>query len=411
MDVTMSTSAQLPELIRSHRQGESLPGPFYLSDEIFKLEIQRFLGSHWMLVGHASQLPSTGDYLVVDTLGASVIVVRDSSGGINAFHNVCRHRGARICEASNGRTSLFRCRYHGWSYKLTGELAAWRHMPEGLEKRDYPLRRCGVTSFQGFILICLEPKEAPDPPQLLEHVEPYWSRYELSKCKVVAERTYRMRANWKLCVENNLECYHCLSGHPEYTAVNAFVRADECVSQSVIDSFSAFREGWEARMRSAGTLFGRSEMRTVQSQMCRAGTVPLAPGKVTASRDGQGLAPLLGRIAAYDESVTTGGIGFLSYVMATCDYALSVTYLPEDAGTTNAIMRWLVREDAVAGRDYDLGELCFLWDETTKQDKELIELNAAGVRSRGYSPGPYSRLESLTADFIDRYLALMSGAS
>jgi phenylpropionate dioxygenase-like ring-hydroxylating dioxygenase large terminal subunit len=407
----MSTSVDLQRLIRSHRRGESLAGPFYLSGDIFELEVQRFLSSHWMLVGHASQLPSAGDYFVVDALGASVIVVRDTSGGINAFHNVCRHRGARICETPNGRASLLRCRYHGWTYKLSGELAAWRHMPEGLEKREYSLRRCGVTTFQGFILVCLKPEDAPDPSQLLHDVESYWKRYELHKCRVAAERTYRINANWKLCVENNLECYHCLGCHPEYTAVNAFVRADEVVSQSIVDAFSAFREGWEARMRSAGTLTGRSAMITVQGQMCRAGTVPLAPGKLTASRDGRGVAPLLGKIAAYDESVTTGCIGVLSYLMATCDYALSVTYLPEDSGTTNAIMRWLVREDAVADRDYNLGELLFVWDETTKQDKELIELNAAGVASRGYVPGPYSRLESLTADFIDRYLALMSGAT
>jgi phenylpropionate dioxygenase-like ring-hydroxylating dioxygenase large terminal subunit len=407
----MSTAAELQELVRSHRPGEGLPGPFYLSGDIFELEVERFLGTHWMLVGHTSQLSSAGDYFVVNALGASVIVARDRSGGINAFHNVCRHRGARLCDVPSGRATLITCRYHGWSYKLNGELAAWRHMPEEAEKGNYSLLRCAVTTFQGFILICLKPAEAPDPSQLLQHVEPYWSRYELHRCKVVAERTYRIHANWKLCVENNLECYHCLGGHPEYTAINAFVRADEAVSRAFVDSFSAFREEWEARMRSAGTLTGRSEMRTVQGQICRAGTVPLAPGKLTASRDGRALAPLLGKVAVYDESVTTGGIGFLSYLMATCDYAVSVTYLPEDTNTTNAIMRWLVREDAVAGRDYDLGELCFLWDETTKQDKELIELNAAGVRSRGYRPGPYSRLESLTADFIDRYLALMSEAS
>jgi Rieske 2Fe-2S family protein len=339
-----------------------------------------------------------------------VIVVRDGSGEIHALHNVCRHRGARLCESQSGRTSLWRCRYHGWSYKLSGELAAWRHIPDGLDKREHSLRRCGVTTFQGFILICLDAADPPDPPQLFHHVESYWSRYELKKCKVAAERTYSVHANWKLCIENNLECYHCLGCHPEYTAVNAFVRADEAVSQSTIDNFSAYREAWQAQMLSAGSVVGRSEIRTVRGQMCRAGTMPLAPGKLTESRDGRGVAPLLGRIAAYDESVTTGGIGFLSYLLATCDYALSVTYLPVDAGRTNAVLRWLVREDAVAGRDFDVSDLCFVWDETTKQDKGLIELNAAGVASRGYVPGPYSRLETLTADFIDRYLELMSGA-
>jgi phenylpropionate dioxygenase-like ring-hydroxylating dioxygenase large terminal subunit len=407
----MSSSDELQDLLCSHQRGKSLAGPFYLSGEIFEVEVQRILSRQWTLVGHSSQLPSSGDYFVVDAFGASVIVVRDGKGEINAFHNVCRHRGARICESPSGRASLFRCRYHGWSYKLNGELAAWRHMPEGLDKGEHSLRRCGVTTFQGFILICLNAADAPDPSELQRHVAPYWNRYELEKCKVATERTYRIRANWKLCVENNLECYHCLGCHPEYTAVNAFVRADESFSQSAVENFSSYREAWETRMRSAGALVGRSEMRTVRGQMCRAGTVPLAPEKLTASRDGQGVAPLLGSIGAYDESVTTGCIGFLSYLMATCDYALSVTYLPEAVGSTNAVLRWLVREDALEGRDYDPVELRFVWDETTKQDKELIELNAAGVASRGYVPGPYSRLESLTADFVDRYLGLMSGAT
>ena len=134
----------------------------------------------------------------------------------------------------------------------------------------------------------------------------------------------------------------------------------------------------------------------------------MAPGQLTASKDGLGVAPLLGGIAAYDESVTTGCIGFLSYLGGMCDHAIAVTYIPRSVNRTDVVMRWLVRADAVEGRDYDVAKLCWLWDETTKQDKSIIELNAAGVASRGYTPGPYSHLEGMTADFVDRYLALMS---
>ena len=72
-------------------------------------------------------------------------------------------------------------------------------------------------------------------------------------------------------------------------------------------------------------------------------------------------------------------------------------------------MKWLVRSDAREGVDYDPDKLRWLWDETTKQDKSIIELNSSGVASRGYAPGPYSTLESMTADFIERYLKLMAG--
>ena len=404
----MRTSLDLQRLIREHRQGYNLAQPFYRDRDIFDLEVERFLGSHWLLAGHVSDVSSPGDYFVLDALGASVIIVRAASGEIHALHNVCRHRGARICEQPSGRTSLLRCRYHGWSYRLDGELAAWRHMPEGLEKGDYALRRCGVAVFEGLIFVSLQPEHAPDPVAMLEHVRPYWSRYELADTRTAVTRHYRIEANWKLGIENNLECYHCLPAHPEYTATNAFVRADEQTSDAVVQSFAAYRQSWEERMRAAGTMAHRSQFLSARSQPCRAGTWPLAPGKLTGSCDGQGVAPLLGRIGSYDESVTTGCVGFLSYMGAMCDHAVVVTYLPQSADVTVVVLRWLVRADAVEGRDYDVARLCWLWDETTRQDKSLIELNAAGVASRGYTPGPYSRLESMTADFIDRYLQLMT---
>jgi Rieske 2Fe-2S family protein len=93
---------------------------------------------------------------------------------------------------------------------------------------------------------------------------------------------------------------------------------------------------------------------------------------------------------------------------AMCDYAVVATYVPQSVGVTHVVMRWMVRADAVEGKDYDLANLRWLWDETTQQDKGIIELNAAGVASRGYAPGPYSTLESMTADFVDRYLVLMT---
>lgn len=404
----MHDSPELRRLIQEHRQGYSLAQPFYGDPEIFAVEVERFLGSQWLLVGHSSEIPEHGDYFVVEAFGASVIVVRRSDGAISAVHNVCRHRGAKLCQESHGRTSLFRCRYHGWSYRLDGGLAAWRHMPDGLNKSDYALRQCGVATFEGLIFISLDGANAPDPDSMFKPVRPYWTRYDLGNCKVAATREYRVQANWKLGIENNLECYHCLPCHPEYTAGNAFVRADEKVSDSVVAAFSAYQQSWAEQMRKKGTAAARSDFVVTRGQTCRAGTVPLAPGQLTGSRDGKGVAPLLGSISAYDESITTGCFGFPSYVGAMCDYAFLATYIPQTVDTTLVVFKWLVNASAVEGKDYDVGEVCWLWDQTTQQDKSIIELNAAGVRSRGYVPGPYSKLEGMTRDFTERYLALMA---
>lgn len=393
----------LRRLVESHQPGFSLPQQLYRSATVYRAELDRFLAAHWIAVGHASEIPQRGDYFVFDGLDSSVIVVRTADGSIQALHNVCRHRGARICEESQGHLALITCRYHGWSYRLNGELASWRHMPDALDKRDYGLRRCGVALFEGIILISLEPADAPDPAAMLRHTECYWSRFDLAACAVASKRTYLVAANWKLAVENALECYHCLTNHPEYSAANAFVKADESFSEADVSKFSSYHAAWKAGLEGKIPL-GKSEVVETGGQPCRAGTFPLAPGQATGSQDGRPLAPLLGKVTAYDESVTTGCIGFLSYVVAMCDYALLVTFVPQSVDSTLVVMKWLVR----AGVDFDESRLCWLWDTTTEQDKKLIELNAAGLATRGYVPGPYSKLEGMTEDFIQRYLKLMA---
>ena len=152
----------------------------------------------------------------------------------------------RSARRARGRTSLFTCRYHGWSYRTNGELAAWRQVPEGLEKSDYGLRRCGVAIFQGIILISLEPDAAPDCTAMLRHTESRWARFDLARCKVAVTQTYLLKANWKLAIENNLECYHCLTNHPQYTAANAFVKADEKVSDADVTRFAEYHTRWKA---------------------------------------------------------------------------------------------------------------------------------------------------------------------
>jgi len=398
-------------MLESQPRGFSLQGEFYRSPQVFEAEVAHFLGRHWVAAGHVSEIPEPGDFFVFEAMGASLIVVRGREGEIHALHNVCRHRGARICEVERGRTPIFRCRYHNWSYRLNGELASWRHMGEGLDKADYGLRRCGVAVFAGVILVSLDPEHAPDVASMVEHLESRWARYDLARCQVAARETYRLAANWKLCIENNLECYHCLGSHPEYTAANAFVRADEKLSDKVVGEFAAYHAAWRSRLEAARVPTGRTKFVTTDGLLSRAGTWPLAPGQLTASRDGQGVAPLLGRVTAYDESATTGGVGFLSYLLAMCDYALIITYLPQTVDLTHVVATWLVREGARAGVDFQPEEVRWLWDETTKQDKSIIELNARGVASRGYVPGPYSALEWLAADFVDRYLKLMAEAA
>jgi Rieske 2Fe-2S family protein len=384
----------------------SLSRSCYVDESVFAGEVERFLARHWIAACHVSEIAQPGDYVTFEAYGFPIVIVRQQGGGIAAFHNTCRHRGARLCEAESGRTSLIRCRYHGWSYRLDGSLAAWRHMSGEFAKEDFGLRPCAVAALCGFVYVSMIPGTAPNFAALTGHVAPHWARYELEKCKVVAKQTYPVRGNWKLAIENNLECYHCLPSHPEYTSANAFVKVDERLSDSLVDAFEQYSTTWRQRLAQACVPAGRTEFVTIDGQLCRAGTWPLASGFATGSQDGRAVAPLLGTIQRYDESVTTGCVGFLSYVGAMCDYAIQVTYVPKSVHETDVILRWLVRGDAT-DESVDMSRLLWLWDTTTRQDKSLIELNAAGVASPAYTPGPYSKLESVAADFVQRYRNLM----
>lgn len=400
---------RIANLLQKCRAGFSLPREFYFDQAVFDAEVREFMGSHWILAGHASELAKPGDFRTLDVADHPIVIVRDLEGDIRAFHNVCRHRGAKVCEGESGSTRRFLCRYHAWSYRLDGALASWRHMDDQHDKADYGLQPCGVALFQGLIFVSLYPDTAPDFSQLTSYVDGYWARYDLANCRVAESRTYALEANWKLGIENNLECYHCLSGHPEFTAANAFVRHDEKVSEAAVEEFAAYHQAFRARLDTAGRPVGSSGIKSLGGQIVRAGTWPLAPGVETGSEDGTALAPLLGSIEKRDESATTGCFGFHSYLIAMSDYAMAVTYVPRSAGRTDVVAKWLVRADAREGVDYDVDRLCWLWDRTTRQDKDLIELNAAGVASPAYRPGPYSSLETMTEDFIERYLTLMRG--
>jgi Rieske 2Fe-2S family protein len=120
---------------------KSLPSSAYLSEEIFAREKENIFFHEWICAGREEQIPNPGDYLVLDILGESVLVVRTKEGKLKAHYNVCRHRGARLCLTPsqsedvklNGSIGLagIRCPYHLWTYSLDGTLLGAPHLREG----------------------------------------------------------------------------------------------------------------------------------------------------------------------------------------------------------------------------------------------------------------------------------------
>ena len=131
---------------------------------------------------------------------------------------------------------------------------------------------------------------------------------------------------------------------------------------------------------------------------------PLFEGYLTGSEDGKPVAPLLGDIPDFDGGASNLQVGPAMFGLAYSDHVVLYAFTPRGPQESDCLVVWLVRGDAVEGRDYDLDRLTWLWDVTTKADKAIIEHNQQGVNSRFYQPGPYSPMETFAIRFAEWYL-------
>lgn len=389
----------IQQLINRQKPWHALERAFYREPEIYNREIDRILLRSWLYAGHVSEVPNTGDYMLLEFAGESVIVIRAADEELYALVNVCRHRGSRICFEKTGNEKRLTCRYHGWTYGLDGVLRAAAHMPETFDKSGIALKRLHLRVFHGMIFVNFA--DEPGNFDLIdEDLGPCIAPYGLDKAKVAHRQSYPINANWKLAVENYKECYHCAPAHPEYSRAHALAMPD-----------AMYKEEYEALITRGAAcglsdkLFNHSYEDSVEFGTDRAfERYPLLRGHVTGSQDGQPVAPLLGTITDWDRGASDFKVGPLLYALAYCDHVVLYRFLPISIDESDCDISWLVRADAEEGKDYDLERLTWLWGVTTEADKRIIERNYQGVMSRYYQPGPLSTMEFATNSWNRWYL-------
>ena len=396
------TGDRCAQVIAAQRPGHALSREFYCDADLFEREVQRLILRHWHCAGHQSQVREPGDFFTIDICGESLIIVCAQDRRVHVLHNVCRHRGARVCTepAGHARGGVFVCPYHAWSYGLDGGLRAARHMPAGFDRSAYGLRPLHAKVMEGLIFVSFA-----ETPLGLEHVEAALAGsahiYGWAQAKVAHRATYRVNANWKLAVENYMECYHCGPAHAEYSRFHLYARpaalnreADERVRQRARTLGLTIQELDRWGLNAPP---GQEAADSVRSA--------LADGAVSGSEDGRPLAPLMGQFPDYDGGVTFFDVGLTSSFLAYPDHGLIYRFIPRTVHSTDMEVIWLVRDDARSGVDYDLERLTWLWKVTSVADKRIIELNQQGINSRFYEPGPYSPMEQHTRHFVEWVLA------
>src|SRR6266566_316432 len=203
----------------------TLPGRYYYDPAIYEREQERIFASMWVCVGRAEALAGAGAYRTVLIGRESIIVVRNRDGSLQAFFNVCRHRGARLCTQAVGHLKgSIQCRYHAWTYGLDGRLIG---APNVLNMDDFDRAAFGLLPVALEVweeLIWLNLADAPTPiadqvdGPIVERFGSYtpFTRYGLGELRTGKTIEYDVRANWKLVLENFMECYHCGPMHPEF---------------------------------------------------------------------------------------------------------------------------------------------------------------------------------------------------
>jgi Rieske 2Fe-2S family protein len=359
----------------------TLPGRYYYDPAIYQLEQERIFSLMWVCVGHADALADPGAYQLATIGQESIIIVRNRDGMLNAFLNVCRHRGARLCTAASGQLKgSIQCRYHAWTYGLDGRLLGAPNVLNDVQfdRLLYGLLPVALEVWQGFIWLNLADDPAPISTQIdapiIERFGSYapFARYDVGKLKVGKTVTYDVAANWKLVLENFMECYHCGPMHPELCQL-----------------LPGFRTGKSYGDGDAATLAENAQAFTITGKASR----PPLPG----------LLP--------EDLRRYYGIVLLPNVLLNFldDHLVVHTLHPEAPGRTRIVCEWLFDAQAIAQPDFDPMDAVEIFDIVNRQDWEVCELTQLSMSSKAFQHGgvyvPAERHIRELADFVLEKLA------
>jgi len=352
---------------------KTLPARYYTDPELFQQEVERFFFRSWICAGRTEQIREPGEYFLRDVCGESIIVTRDAGGLLRAFYNVCRHRGTRMCTANEGKLAgRIQCPYHGWTYGLDGKLIGAPQMDGAdFSRQDYPLHPVQCDVWDGHIFLNLSQPTDSLADQLADLPKKF-ARWHMQDLRLHKRIVYDVQANWKLITLNYNECLHCPLLHPALNRLTDYLgAANEPPHPTYVGGSMGFR--------------GDAETMSIDGKRRR----NYLPGLNEEERK---------KVCYY-----TIYPNFLLSLHP--DYMMTHTLWPKAVDRTEIICEWHFHPDEMARFHFQPNDAIDFWDLTNREDWGIVELSQAGIRSRAYTPGPYSRREELLHQLDQNILA------
>ncbi|HEX2199821.1 MAG TPA: aromatic ring-hydroxylating dioxygenase subunit alpha [Burkholderiales bacterium] len=357
----------------------ALPASWYRDPDHYRRELEVFWYDKWIAVAREEEFAQPGDWRAMRIGSQPIVVLKDASGKLRAFHNVCRHRGSVLCTEEKGSFPRKRivCPYHAWTYGLDGRLVATPRRMETADFRfdDFPLHGVALACWGGFVFAHLG---APRPLEAsLGGLPQRFERYRFSELRIGKRVVLDVQANWKALAENFSECFHCPPVHPEFCRI-----------------VTAYREAGAWGLR--GTAETRSEYK---------------PGAQTLTLDGTSRIPPIEGLREEERKTLYAADMMLPNLFLNVhpDYVNSQLMFPTGAQSVRMVYDWLFEPRHLPLAQDDLQHYVALWDITNRQDARNCEWQQQGMQSRAFEHGVYVPQEFDAHRFAQWVRAALAG--
>jgi choline monooxygenase len=216
-----TSTSPIPHPAKPLEEGWTLPASWYTDSAVGELERERIFASAWAYAGPAEWVRQPGSFFAAQIGRVPVAIVRGQDGVLRGLVNVCRHRGHLVVEGTGCRATL-QCPYHAWTYDLDGTLvrAPRSDREPGFDPSGLSLAPISVDTWGPFVFANPDPGAAPleewlgDVPTIVAQ-----SGLDVDAITFHSHHEWPIEANWKVVMENFLECYHCPTAHPGFSKV------------------------------------------------------------------------------------------------------------------------------------------------------------------------------------------------